>query len=230
MNYTENNSIAMKTVVETFVIEETEALIYDNEKLEKWNDHVAALGLAGQTKVAKPEKSPIPFLCLNMSLQEILNELCPRHVNVKEYDKTPIPVEILDLVALSVREEYFQDIQVWYDDRTPDPAVVGLVGHWYEIQWYDNSNRSIREERFKTESEAKEAGAKHPTFQLTSAYLLGKWGDVKQSFDELRERAVKRFISRNSAELNKRIKDAQREMDDLQHTAFERFGASEKTV
>ena len=31
------NSEEMKTVVETFVIEETAPLIYDNDKLEKWN-------------------------------------------------------------------------------------------------------------------------------------------------------------------------------------------------
>lgn len=44
------NSADTKTIVETFVIEETQELIYDNEKLDNWNTMVKDLGLNGQTK------------------------------------------------------------------------------------------------------------------------------------------------------------------------------------
>jgi hypothetical protein len=54
---------------------------------------------------------------------------------------------------------------------------------------------------------------------------LGKWGDVKHSFPELREMAKKRFKSEKENELNKRIKDAKRDLDDLETQAFDRFGA-----
>ena len=52
--YKKKNHPAMKTVVETFVIEETQELIYDNEKLDKWNKYVEELGLTGQTKIITP--------------------------------------------------------------------------------------------------------------------------------------------------------------------------------
>ena len=39
----QNNSSEMKTVVETFIIEETADLIYDNEQLDKWNELVDKL-------------------------------------------------------------------------------------------------------------------------------------------------------------------------------------------
>ncbi|MFA5234148.1 MAG: hypothetical protein WC390_07095 [Sulfurimonas sp.] len=41
------NSNEMKTIVETFIIEETAELIYDNDKLDKWNELVDTLGLQG---------------------------------------------------------------------------------------------------------------------------------------------------------------------------------------
>lgn len=222
MNF-ENNAPAMKTVVETYVIEETQELIYDNDKLTKWNEQVAALGLEGQKKIVKPEKSPIPFLLMNRNLQNVFAELCPRHVEVSEYDKTPIPVEVLDLIALSVRENYFPSIQVWSDEKSPDPAVIGLTGYWEEMPWYDNSNRGLGDRKFTSEKEARDAGAKHPSFEQTAAYLIARWADVKQSFAELSERAKKRYTSRESSDLNRMIRDAKRKLDDLESEAEQNF-------
>lgn len=120
-----HNSTSMKTEVETYIIEETQELIYDNEKLDQWNDMVKQLGLTGQNKVVKTEKSPIPFLWMNQSLIKVFEELCPRKTKIEEYDKTPIPVEALSMVALSKNENYFDKIEVWYNDKSPDPALVG---------------------------------------------------------------------------------------------------------
>lgn len=125
-----NNSASMKTVVETYIIEETQELIYDNEKLDQWNNLVKELGLTGQTKIQAKDKSPIPFLHMKQTHIAVFETLCPRKVKVQEYDKTPIPVEILDLVALSVKEKYFNKIEIWYDDKTPDPACIGFAGEW----------------------------------------------------------------------------------------------------
>jgi len=125
MNF-QNNSNEMKTVVETFVIEETQELIYDNDQLEKWNRYVEELGLVGQKQIVKEDKSPIPFMHLKTSMISVFECLCPRKVNVEDYNVTPIPVEILDLIALSKREGYFETIQIWYDEKSPDPVCVGL--------------------------------------------------------------------------------------------------------
>ena len=54
-------------------------------------------------------------------------------------------------------------------------------------------------------------------------YLLGKWADVKQSFDELKERATKRYIEENGAAFRSQIKSYQNQLDDLENTAIERF-------
>lgn len=212
---TNNNHPAMKTVVETFVIEETAELIYNDEKLTHWNDLVKELGLEGQNKIVKPEKSPIPFLHLKQGLYNILQQLCPVKVDVFEYDKSPIPVEILDLIALSKREKYFNQIQIWYDDKSPDPVCVGSVtkyGKWGKYKWdtVEEATMALGEEVSRWSKEE-------------THYLIGKWGDVKQSFEELREKAMKRFFETKGAELRKQIKDAQRGLDDLESDAINAF-------
>lgn len=225
MNYTENNNPIMKTQVETFMIEETTELIYDNEKLEQWNTQVERLGLKGQQKIVSPEKSPIPFMFMNENMKAIFSTLCPRKVSVKEFDKTPIPVEILDLVALATRENHFKNIEIWYDDKTPDPACVGITGYWGEMSWYSDSNKSITDQKFETKQEVEDAGGKHPSFYAKDYYLLGKWADVKHSIEELKEMAKKRYIAEEKAKHQKEIKDAQRKLDDLDSEALARFGA-----
>lgn len=213
--YTQHNSSEMKTVVETYVIEETAELIYDGEQLDKWNELIADLGLVGQTTIVQPKKSPIPFMYMKDGMVNIFETLCPCKVDIEKYDKTPIPVEILDLVALSKREGYFTKVQVWYDDKSPDPVVVGelkMFGTWQNRKW-------------RTKEEASEAlGKDIGDYDYdTKRYLLGKWADVKHSFEELKELAKARFIESQGASLRTQIKTAQRELDDLEQSAVTRF-------
>lgn len=213
----------MKTVVETYLIEETVELIYDNEKLDKWNNYVKELGLKGQTEIQVKDKSPIPFMHMKKSMINVFSCLCPRRVDLKSYNVTPIPVEILDLVALSVKEQYFQKIEVWYDDATPDPAVIGSIGNWVA---YDRKYNNIG--RFNTQDEAL-AMKDHPDyhnhmFEETAKYLIGRWADVKASIEELTAKARKLFIARKSDELNKKIREAQRDLADLELEANASFG------
>lgn len=189
----------MKTVVETYIIEETKELIYDNDKLESWNKHVEALGLVGQSKIVAGEKSPIPFLWMNTALINVISELCPTKKAIEVYDKIPIPVEILDIVALSVREGHFDKIEVWYNEANPDPAVVGF-------KYKDGETASWAKEYY------------------ASKYLMARWSDIKQSIQQLTERAKKVFVARRTNELKASIKMAQRELEDLELERDSHFG------
>jgi len=221
------NNESMKTVVETFIIEETQELVYDNEQLEKWNGLVSSLGLKGQTKICAPEKSPIPFLPMKNNVVRVFETLCPRKVLVQEYDKTPIPVEILSLVSLSVKEDYFTRIEIWYDDKDPDPACVGIVGNFYS---YDSKWNRVGE--YKTEQEAKADKEANPTihgfhFQIAQQYLIGRWADVKMSLTELTRRANALFIGQEKNNLLTSIKEYQRRIEDLELRAEREFGQFE---
>lgn len=221
------NNSSMKTVVETFIIEETQELIYDNDKLDQWNEMVAALGLKGQSKICAPTKSPIPFLPMKRPLARVFETLCPAKVLVADYDKSPIPVEILSLVSLSVKEGYFNKIEIWYDDKNPDPACVGFVGEWYI---YDRSYNRVG--AFKTEAEAiaaKDANSNvhNYAFSETQKYLIGKWGDEKVSFKELTAKAKLIFVAERKNRLQTEIREAQRRLEDLELEADREFGFDE---
>jgi hypothetical protein len=229
----QNNSKEMKTVVETFIIEETAELIYDNEKLDQWNAHVEALGLVGQKQIVKPKKSPIPFMHLKTTMVTVFETLCPRKVAIEAYNITPIPVEILDLVALSKREGYFSEIQIWYDEKSPDPVCVGRTANWYAYD-YKDVPVVLHKKTFSSKADCIKAIQEIvPEFvysgqtigweQNVVYYLLGKWADVKHSFEELMQMAAKRFMQEDKARLMKILKDTQRSLDDLEVTAFEKF-------
>lgn len=175
---TTNNHPEMKTVVQSYIIEETAELIYDNEKLDQWNKQIEALGLEGQKALLQKDKSPIPFMSMNTAMINICECLCPRKVNVEAYNVTPIPVEILDLIALAKKEGYFEKIQIWYDEKSPDPFCIGsMVRPGSSYSWD------------------------------MVYYLMGKWGDVKQSFEELKDRAIKRFKDEKVAEAQTKISE-----------------------
>jgi hypothetical protein len=229
METLEKNSESMKTVVETYLIEETVDLIYDSEKLEKWNNLVTSLELKGQGKLVKPDKSPIPFLYMKTGIKNIFQTLCPRKFKIQEFDLTPIPVEILDLVALSQREGYFSSFEIWADEKNPDPACVGVVEKWvlHKKGTYTVINSGSE---FTTKTEAEnfcivnsiDADTYHQSWD-DKHYLIGRWADVKSSLNELREIAKQRFINEKGDELLLNIKKLQREHDDIVLTANEKF-------
>lgn len=216
---TENNHESMKTVVETFLTEETVELIYSNEELEKWNKHVEELSLVGQTKIVKKGCSPIPFMHLKTSYKNICEELCPRKVDVKKYDATPIPVKILDLVALSKKEGYFKEIEIWYDERSPDPFCIGISRKWTNAMRSGYVFNSAEEACAGTDQTPKDLAY----YYQDTYYLLGKWADVKHTWAELRDMAIERFKSSKVNECNKAILEAKRSLEDLDIQAFDKF-------
>jgi len=221
-----NNSEQMKTVVETFVIEETASLIYDNEELERWNQMVEDLGLEGQKTIVKPEKSPIPFMYVKKSMANVFETLCPRKVSVEQYNLTPIPTEILELVVLSKRENYFEKIQIWFDDKEPDPICVGLNTTYYGYTKDMNGKRGSRTDNMTPEqfNEFKQReDYDWGTEDSTKVYLLGKWADVKHSFEELKERAKMRWMKTELASYRAQIKQYQGYIDNLEQDCIKRF-------
>ena len=230
MNF-KNNSKEMKTVVETFVMEETAELIYDNEKLTKWKQLVQDLGLSGQESVHQEHKSPIPYMFMNQNLKNVAQTLCPRQENYKDYNATPIPLEILEHISLSVSEEYFERIEIWYDDKTKDPFAIGINEEWklgdIEDKWKNHTDQSVFNTKEKAKAYIEKNGleAQVRNNYNTKYYLIGKWADVKRSFKELKDLAIKRYKASEKEIINKRMRDAKREFEDIDNKSFERFGA-----
>lgn len=218
----ENNSQEMTTIVETYIIPETSELIYDSERLNRWNDLINELGLVGQTTIVNKDKSPIPFLNMKTSLIEVFKTLCPQSRDVKEYNYTPIPVEILELVSLSIKEGYFDQIQIWYDGKNPDLACIGLKAETYIPRTKKGWEWGNVKTTYKEALELCDDG-QTPYLNNMIHYLIGRWGDVKRSFSELKEMAKSRFISEQKTQLLLEIKQHQRKLDDLELEAAQKF-------
>ena len=228
----ENNSKEMKTVVETFVIEETVDLTYDQDNLDKWNELREELGLKGQNEIVSKEKSPIPFMYMNETLVNVAETLCPRKEDVSEYSATPIPLDILELIAMSTRENYFSKIEIWYDEKSKDPFAIGRLRSFY-IRTIKGWDRHEDEAKFRTEKECKayikemgyEDAQAQEAYSDEKHYLIGKWADVKQSFEQLTKKAKKRYIEEKSLLFKRQIRDAERGLADMQLEAESKFGA-----
>jgi len=113
-------------MVQTFIVEESKELIFENDKLQEWKEKCEALGLEKQIALTTKEASPIPFEFMNTVIKRVYETLCPMKVQYKQYGKTPIPLEVLGLIQLSENEGYFEGIEIWYDDKSPDPLAVGI--------------------------------------------------------------------------------------------------------
>lgn len=115
--------------VEIYREPELESMIDNMEHVEEWMKQVQELDLKGQAQLISKDVDDKPSIYINMnaSLCHVFKVLCPRKVDYKEYDKSTIPLEVLKEIALCVHEKYFHKISIWYDDREPDPIVVGHI-------------------------------------------------------------------------------------------------------
>ena len=125
-----NQSNDMKTEIQTYFIEEIIELVHDNDSLDEWKSIADELGLVGQDNLTSGEKSPIPFMYLKSGMVNVFRTLCQVSNDIKDFNRTPIPLEILRLAKLSINEDYFSKIEVWYDDKSPDPVVIGINEEW----------------------------------------------------------------------------------------------------
>ena len=213
--------------IETYVIEETANLIYNDNDLEEWKKLSDELGLSAQKEIVYKDRSPIPFLPMNTRIDNILTQLLPTTVDIKNYRITPIPLEVLKLVSLSVKERYFGDIQIMYDETSKDPACIGITPGWF----IDNASGSRQEKygSFFTKEDGEKYIAEH---NLTGhkmykysgqKYLLARWADVKQSWEELAERATKMFCQQKIAEYEKEIVETNAKLENVRNEAVLRF-------
>jgi|GEM_PF-2325828 len=204
----QNNNQSMATVVETFLVEETINLIHDVDALQKWNEKVSELGLEGQKEVlVVKDKSPIPFMWMNDALIATFETLCPTKVDVAKYNKTPIPLEILDLVSLSRNEGYFYKMEIWYNEKEKDPVCIGYAEN------IENTNPDPWYKQY-----------------YAKKYLIGRWADVKASLDTLTNRARAIFIAAAKSAYEQQIRDAKRHIEDIENTANNKFGGAMPTT
>lgn len=106
-----------------FIEPELETL---HENSEEWEQLCAGLGLQKQLKKAgKVEKVGNPYMKLDPRTERIYEMLCPRKEVYTSYEASTLPLEVLQEIHRCKKNEWFPVIEVWYDDKSPDPFLIG---------------------------------------------------------------------------------------------------------
>lgn len=115
--------------IEIYLQPELEEIVTDADKKSEWEEKIMSLGLEGQLKLTSnsEKNSASPYTLMNKHMRNVFEILCPCKAKVEEYNKTQIPLDVLSHIALSKQEGYFKKIEVWYDNVSPDPILVGYV-------------------------------------------------------------------------------------------------------
>ena len=217
---------------ELFFNKELSDVSFDVEALDEWKQTCKDLGLDAQLSLTKGKDSPIPYPFINTTMERVYKTICPANVEYKEYKKTTMPLVVLKQIAFSVKENHFEKIEIWYDDKAPDPIAVGFHGYWYEMSWYDNSNKDLKDHKFSSKEEAIANGAQHPSFATEEKYIIARWGDELRDFSELKTIARDRLVDKYANEYKMTISNCQSKLNAVNEnvTAYLAGDISESSI
>ncbi len=118
---------------EIYLQPELEEIVVNPEKKAEWEQQINSLGLEGQIKLTKNshKDAASPYTFMNEQMKLVFATICPTKSPVEKYDKSVIPIEVLSHIALCKQEGYFKKLEIWYDNKSPDPIVVGYLTDTY---------------------------------------------------------------------------------------------------
>lgn len=110
-----------------------------HENAAEWEQLCSNLELNQQLKKAgKIEKVGNPYVKLDPRTERVFTMLCPARVAYRFYEVSTIPLEILQEMNRCKANEWFPKMEVWYDDKSPDPFLIG-----YESKKLDSNKYLI---------------------------------------------------------------------------------------
>jgi hypothetical protein len=150
---------------------ENVGLLLDEKELAEYQQLAEELGIPE----VKQGKTPSVYQTLNQVQIRALEALCPAKASLEEYNRSTIPVEVLRAIKFIKENEMFDFIKVWFDNKNPDPLIVG--------------------EKYRSETD-REKGYSWNTEKV----LIARWGDCAYELPELvemgKERLKKEFTEK----------------------------------
>lgn len=137
---------------------ENVGLLLNEDELAEYQQLAEELGIPD----VKNDKTPSVYQTLNQVQIRALQALCPASTNLENYNRSTIPVEVLRAIKFIKENEMFDFIKVWYDDKNPDPIIVG--------------------EKYRTQND-RDNGYSWNTEKI----LVARWGDCAYELPELIE-------------------------------------------
>jgi len=135
---------------------ENESLIMDEKSLSEYHSLVKKMGLSNEVQ----EKTPSVYIPINNAMSKLLKAICPNTQQVEEYNKSTIPLEVLQVLDYCKQNNMYEGYEIWHAQNDPDPLLVG----WKYLDDNDRKNGY--------------------TFNQKK-YLIARWGDCALELDEL---------------------------------------------
>jgi hypothetical protein len=201
--------------VQIYQNEELNDIMFQIEALDEWKQLADELGMESQLEFVRKAESPIPYPHINKSMELIFRTLCPAITDFKTYSKTTIPLEVMKQIGYSVKEKHFTKIEIWYDDRSPDPFAIGYVQKWstYDKKYNRLKDTSNKDMLFDSSAQAKNYAETiffdyyGTTESICDKYLIARWADELRPIPELKELAKQRLLEKYGAELRIEIEE-----------------------
>jgi hypothetical protein len=143
---------------------ENVGLLLDENELAEYQQLASELGIPE----VKNDKTPSVYQTLNTVQARALEALCPAKTDLEFYNRSTIPVEVLRAIKFIRENEMFDFIKVWYDDKNPDPIIIG--------------------EKYKSQSDRSNNYSWN-----TEKILIARWGDCAYELPELVEMGKERI-------------------------------------
>lgn len=220
-------------MVESYLNKELSDVTFETEKLDEWRQKMEELGLTKQLELAKGSLSPVPYPFMNEHMLRVCETLCPTKTTLEEFSAIPLPLEALNDVALSIKEDYFDELEIWWDNESPDPFIIGIRGeryYAYEKGTYNHlKNAEGRDMTFKTKQMALdhlEAVGIDDKYTVSrkdnrdlNRYMVARFGDELKPWNELVELAIERFTKNTTMDLRDKIDKLQHKLDKIVNNA-----------
>lgn len=108
-----------------------------HEHAREWEQLCTGLALKQQLKkIGKVEKIANPYMKLDPRTERVYQMLCPRRELYTDYGAGTLPLEVLQEIQRCRENEWFPKMEVWYDDKSPDPFLIGFESKKNEINKY----------------------------------------------------------------------------------------------
>lgn len=166
------------------------------EIAQEWFDICSELGLKHQLSHAdkSEDKKAPPYMYVDPKTSRIIKTLCPVQVKYADYKASTIPLDVLKEIHKAEKNGWYSKICICYDDKSPDPFVVGftkaesewnadihLIARWgaellpFEVleqkavaRMKQEATDALRELKFKVEAALDDVNA------FTNSLLTGK--------------------------------------------------------
>lgn len=105
------------------------------EIAQQWFEIASELGLTNQLIHAdrSEEKKAPPYMHVDAKTGRIIMTLCPVQVEYANYKASTIPLDVLKEIAKCEKNGWYSKICICYDDKSPDPFVLGFTHN--ESKW-----------------------------------------------------------------------------------------------